>query len=251
MPSHMPDLDERNQALQEHRINAAFFWSLAIGLLEYELNVSERKVYRLRTEKLDIDEMDKRLVVSSGTECDHLYEVQDAFAIYPKLVGSVLEKVEKLTADDVSEFSRANDIEGGELYNCITNFRVNQFPLGEDNSKRSILEMPILMKKSVAPDIYYEENVLAILRAVVLEVKRYISRFCTEMDLPVVFGKFLKEELKLYIANLEKQSKESKFDYFGSLFRGTCDIVGKAFDELDLRKDSKEVDIIKEKFRKQ
>ena len=106
------------------------------------------------------------------------------------------------------------------------------------------------MKKSVAPDLYYEENVLDILRAVISETKDYISRFCTKLDLPTVYGGFLREELEIFTKNLERESEESKFDYFGSLFRGICDIIAKTFDELELDKDSKYVDELKEKYRK-
>lgn len=250
IPSKMTDLDEGNQILQEQRIDAAFFWSLVMGLLEYEYNATERKVYRLRAEKLGMDEADKKLVVSSGADCAHLYEVQDALAIYPKLVDKILERVERLTARDVSDFSTKNILENGELYKSIKELKINQFPLGEDNAVRSIFEMPILMKKSVAPDLYYEENVLAILRTVIAEVKKYLARFCTEADFPAVFGGFLREELKIFIENLKIESKESKFDYYGSVFRGICDIIGKAFDDMDLTKDAKRVDELKQKYSK-
>ena len=39
---------------------------------------------------------DDRMIVSNGTECDKLYEVLDAIAIYPELVERILERIEIL-----------------------------------------------------------------------------------------------------------------------------------------------------------
>lgn len=52
---------------------------------------------------------DDSLVVSNGTECDKLYEVLDAIAIYPELIQKILSEVETLTINDVNENNALED----------------------------------------------------------------------------------------------------------------------------------------------
>jgi len=232
----MPDLDEGNQEMQEQRVYAAFFWSLVAGFVEPTESHTERKVYRLKIEKLNLRDKSDVMVVSNGSSCDQLYEVLDALFIYPELVDNILERVDYMTSQDVNNSSEAKSIDSGRLFKALRTFRIKEFPLGEKDAVRSTLEIPVLMKKSIKPDMYREDDVLNILRALILEIKKYIDRFCSEKDYPKVLGDFLRDELDIYAANLAIESKESSFDYYDHLFKRTCEIVEEEFEALDLQK---------------
>lgn len=73
---------------------------------------------------------DDSLVVSNGTECDKLYEVLDAIAIYPELIQKILSEVETLTINDVNE---NNALEDGMLFSALRTFRIEEPGVGPEN----------------------------------------------------------------------------------------------------------------------
>ncbi len=232
----MPDLDEGSQAAQEQRIYAAFFWGLLGRYVDLYDVRSDEKAYLLNIDELGLD--DERLVVSNGTPCDRLYEVLDAFAIYPELVNKVLSRVELLTGADID---RAVKLEDGLLLTNLREFRVKEYPLGEDNRVRSIFDIPYLMSKSVKSDAYNEESILQILKAEIGEIKRYLLRFCSGKDLPDAMGSILTEQFKLFMGSMEIEAEHNRNIYKDYLFSRTCSIIAKAYEDLGLIKEAKDV----------
>jgi len=233
IPTKMPDLDDENQTAQEDRVYAAFFWALIRGHFDLSETATARKIYRLKVARIDMDDSSDVLVVSNGTPCDHLYEVLDAFAIYPELVTKVLERIEYMTCKDVNN-SNTDAIEKGELYASLKELKVKEFPLGKEDKCRSIFEIPLLMKKSITPDLYDENSVLRIIDVSIDEIIKYVKRICSEKEISKVVGKVLKEQFEKYIANLAIENKDLEYDYYDYLYMKTCETVGKAFEDLGL-----------------
>lgn len=234
----MPDLDEENQIMQEQRIYAAFFWGMIGDYVDLFDIGADQQVYRLKVDDLDMDDSSDVLVVSNGTPCDHLYEVLDAFAIYPELVDRVLARVGALTTMDVDKGVSLSD---GLLESCLNSFRIREYPLGEDNRVRSVFDIPMLMKKSIKSEQYYEENVLQILKAEISEIKKYLLRFCSSKELPEVMGVILQEQFDMFLADVAEENSRGKNVYHDYLFSRTCSIIAKAFEEIGLTKDAKTV----------
>ena len=232
----MPDLDEDNQKQQEDNIYAAFFWAILKRYIVLD-EASDKKVYRLRNTLLNMD--DDTLIVSNGTECDKLYEVLDAIAIYPKLVNRILADVKEMTADDVNE---CNSIEEGILMTAIKNFSVTEPGIGPDCvPAKSLFDLPLLMKKSATPDIYYEANVIEMLRVVLDEIKKYLSSFCTAKELPDRMGKIILEQFELHLESVKEESKLHPSIYKESLFIKTCDTITNVLAGLGLKKESRAI----------
>lgn len=235
----MPDLDDGNQAMQEQRIYAAFFWGLVGDYVDLFDISADHHAYRLKVDELDMDVgLDDVLIVSNGTPCDHLYEVLDAFAIYPELVNRVLKRVSHLTRVDID---KGSPIEEGLLMTNLADFRIREFPLGEENKVRSIFDIPILMKRSIKSELYNEEGVLQMLKAEIEEIKKYMTHFYTPKDFPEAFGSVLCQQFELFLENIAAEYKNSKAIYHDYLFSRTSSIVAKILENLGLTKDAKAI----------
>jgi len=235
--SKMPDLDEENQRRQEHDIYAAFFWAIINRYVYLTEEGSDTKLYKLRNILLKMD--NDSLIVSNGTECDKLYEVLDALAIYPELIQKILGEVKILTENDINE---NNSLEDGLLFSALRTFRIEEPGIGEENLPSSnIFDIPMLMKKSSTPDIYYEANVIEMLQAEIQEIKKYLSNFCSRKELPEVMGRLIMEQFEGHLESVALESKIHPSVYRESLFDKTCDTIANALMELGLRKDAQQI----------
>lgn len=235
----MPDLDEKNQHNQEQRIYAAFFWGL-LGTYIYGTWEDGKLKYSLSPEKFGWTEEPGPMRVSNGTPCDRLYEALDALAIYPGLVTSILESVEKNIQRDLND--AALDVkQDGFLFNCIDTFRINEFPIGEDKRVRSVLDIPMLMTRSVTPEMrsYFEENAVHILRAELDQIRQYLLRVVGEKMLPQYMGDLLREQFALFLKDVEEEQNAVRDVYHTMIFRRICSTVATTFEELGLHSDSR------------
>jgi len=233
----MPDLDEDNQIRQEYEIYAAFFWAIINRYVYLSDEGAESKIYKLRNILLKMD--DDSLIVSNGTECDKLYEVLDAIAIYPELVRRINDEVAIITENDVNE---NNSLEDGLLFSSLRTYDVYEPGIGPDNAaSNSIFDIPMLMKKSATPDIYYEANVIEMLRVEIEEIKKYLSNFCSQKELPEVAGKLIIEQFDKHLESVKLESQIHPSIYRESLFDKTCDTITNALEELGLRKESRSI----------
>ena len=233
----MPDLDEENQKRQEYDIYAAFFWAIVNRYVYLTEEGSDAKVYKLRNILLRME--DDTLVVSNGTECDKLYEVLDAIAIYPELIRQILTKVKELTQDDLNTNS---SLENGMLFSALRTFYIEEPGIGPDNvSSENIFDIPMLMKKSATPDIYYEANVIEMLRVEIEEIKKYLSNFCSQKELPEIMGKIILAQFEKHLESVALESKSHSMIYRESLFDKTCDTITNALYELGLKKEAQYV----------
>jgi len=233
----MPDLDEDNQIKQEQDIFAAFFWGILGRYVDLFEDSCDQRVYKLKIDALKMD--DNRLIVSNGTECDKLYEVLDAIAIYPELVTKILGKVAVLSEEDLNE---NRPLEEGILCSFLDTFSIQEPGIGNENTPaNSIFSIPMLMKKSATPDSYYEDNVIQILKVEIKEIKNYLSKFCSGKELPEIMGKLVMDQFAKYLADVELESKVHGAIYRESLFDRTCSIIAESLDEIGLKSESRAI----------
>lgn len=243
--SMMPDLDERNQQRQEYQVYAAFFW----GMLNKHIQLlddgnSNRPIYRLSSRLVkDIGEYSDNnnvLVVSNSTPCDNLYEVIDALSIYPALVNKIIENTEKTIKKEVDT---STSPETGMLVKSLSEFKIREFPVDPNckNDVRSIFDLPILVKKSVPTEQYYEEKVLKILDVSLTEIKKYVYRFCNESEAAPVIGNIISEQYEKYLNFIKCESKTWKKIVNDVLFITTCDKISAFLEEIGLDELSQEI----------
>ncbi len=233
----MPDLDDDNQARQEYDINAAFFWGIIGKYIDLFEDSLDHKTYKLKVDALKME--DNTLTVSNGTECDKLYEVLDAIAIYPELVTKILDKVDTLVTDDINE---NRSVDEGILCTFLDTFYIQEPGLGrEKKSAQSIFSIPMLMKKSATPDIYYEENVVQILKVELSEIKKYLTKFCTGRELPEIMGKMIMEHFEKYLDDVATEAAVRSGIYRESLFDRTCSIIAEGLEDIGLKNEARAV----------
>lgn len=233
----MPDLDETNQKKQEHEIYAAFFWGIVGRYIDLYEDNSDERIYKLRMDSLGMD--DDRLVVSNGTDCDKLYEVLDAISIYPELIHRILNKIDEITVDDIN---CGCGIKEGILCTFLESFSLQEPGLGTDKvAANSIFDLPMLMKKSSTPDMYYEDSVIQLLKVELIEIKKYLSKFCNTKELSEEMGNILRDQFEKYLDDIAIESQARKTIYRESLFDRTCAIIAEEFSKLGLKSDYKEI----------
>ena len=181
------------------------------------------------------DDGDTRLIVSNGTPCDHLYEVLDAFTIYPKLVSVVNEKIRARIENDLCTKTPLKD---SVLFELLERFRVEEYELHlEDGCSgiRSIFDLPMLMKRSVPAEEYHEDSMIKLLDTIFNELKAYISRFCNKKEFPGIYADLIEAQFRLFINNTEHE-KDSLDDICNdSLFIYICKAIAKEFDDYHMR----------------
>ncbi len=235
--SKLPDLDEKSQANQEESINAAFFWGMLAQYVHLEKENAAKMIYKPDRNALNLkgDDGDTRLIVSNGTPCDHLYEVLDAFTIYPRLVATVNEKINERIDNDLYTKTPLKD---SILFELLERFRVEEYDvqLTDGNSGiRSIFDLPMLMKCSVPAEDYHEDSMIRLLDTIFNEIRTYIARFCNKKEFPSVYAGLVDEQFKLFIDNTEAEKAKLDDIYNDSLFIYICKAVAKELDDYHMR----------------
>lgn len=235
----MPDLDEENQKKQEYDIYAAFFWAVLRRYVYLTEEGSDHKVYKLRNVRLKME--DDSLIVSNGTDCDKLYEVLDAIAIYPELVTRILKDVEIMVTADMND---NNSLKEGMLFTDLSTYRISEPGLGKnDEASQSIFDIPLLMRKSAAPDSFYEASAIEMLRVEIEEIKKYLENFCTAKELPEILGKIVLEQFDKHLESVSKEAEICPTIYHESLFDKTCDTITNALFDMGLRKEARAIQL--------
>ena len=234
----MPDLDEANQEMQEKKIYAAFFWGLVNNLILRKRMQSGAEVYTLNNVRLGLDDDDDdTMIVSNGTQCDMLYEVLDAIAIYPKLVERIIADVEDATQSD--KLNKVDIKSRGLLFRSLKKFKIEEPRIGPDNAyAKSIFTLPILMKKSATIDNYYEDGIIRIIDSEIDEITKYLSEFYNEKDLPGEIKSVILDQFDLYLEDIDAESKSDDDIYSDSVFVKTCEIIFKKLYDLGFRNEA-------------
>ena len=233
----MPDLDDDNQKKQEYEIYASFFWALLNKYVYLDESAGDVKVYKLRNILLKMDE--DRLIVSNGTECDRLYEILDAIAIYPELIQKIMKQVNISIENDLNDSSSYED---GMLFAALKSLSISKPGIGKDAiASTNIFDIPMLMKKSSTQENYYETNVIELLKVEIEEIKRYLTNFCSGKELPEVMGKIIVEQFNKHLESVAMESVIHPAIYRESLFGKVGDTITSTLDELGLRNEAKKI----------
>lgn len=233
----MPDLDEENQKKQYDQIYSAFIWAILTGYVCLASSEGrDKKKYVITRNLMGNDEFSKTLVVSNGTECDCFYEVLDAISIYPEFVTRIGAKLE---ASMKKEINDNTPLEDSNLINCLNNLVIEEFPLKDASKKRSIFDIPLLLKKSMTSDIYDEETILQVLTVSIDVIKKYTDKFCSPQEYAKVVGNLLLDQFMLFLENTEEEKNHWKEIYSDFLFMQICDTVIEALEEFELDKEGR------------
>lgn len=262
--SKLPDLDDDNQELLEYNIDAAFLWGILNNYISYGKVDREKKVYQINVDEFEqFTGEDRDLVVSNGTPCDNFYEVLDAITIFPKIVSSILEKRDTGIED---ELNRQVLVADSSLFERLRNFRVGEYMINVVDDKlasiakaddteigtcRSILEVPLLMKRSVPAEDYYEETMIHLTKTILQEIKNYLIRFCSVTEFQVAYDNLLKEQFDLFKKNVDAENGIRGDIYQDTLFIRICNMVAKELEEqYDYDKANEIRDMLKSKVLK-
>ena len=178
---------------------------------------------------------DTRLIVSNGTPCDHLYEVLDAFTIYPKLVSIVTEKIHSRIDNDL--YTKV-PLKRSVLFNLLDRFCIEEYDLRlEDGTRkiRSVFDLPMLMKRSVPAGEYHEDSMIRLLDTIFAELKAYLSRFCNKKEFPGVYADLIVEQFRLLIDNIALEKDTLGDIYNDSLLIYICKAVAEELDDYNMR----------------
>lgn len=236
----MPDLDEKSQQNQENEICTAFFWGMLAEYVHLGKESATSCVYQPDQNALHITEEgdEMNLIVSNGTPCDHLYEVMDAFAIYPRLVQAVLEKIHSCIDGDLYD---KVPLKKSILCTLLENFRIEEYELiGPDGKAltRSIFALPLLMKKSVPAEEYYEASMIRLVETMLQEIREYVSRFCNKKEAPGAYIEILQTQYERFIKNVALDLERFDDIYNDSLFVYICKAVAREFENNHLREEA-------------
>ena len=224
----MPDLDDDYQEEQEYLIYAAFFWGILRDYITQDVSDPDNVKYILDNDTLGMDS--SMMTVSNGTPCDKFYEVLDAVAIYPKLVDRILEEAKATTEE---ELDAGVDIADLKLFKLLDEFKMDEPGIGENKvPAKSIFSIPVLMKKSVNIENYYEEDVINLLKAEIKVIKDYLRLFCNENEYKEAFERIVSEQFDKYLADIEIEKTVDANICLGNLFYRTCNIIAGEYAEI-------------------
>ena len=101
--------------------------------------------------------------------------------------------------------------------------------------KRSIFELPIIMKASVPAEMYYEKKVKTMIDGMFDVIKEYIHRFCSNKEFSTEYAALLSEQYGLFLKNITREKEDfpvrdifhdSLFIYISGAIQGEFDAIG-------------------------
>lgn len=230
--SKMPDLDDENQEKQYDDVYAAFIWAILSGYVSLaSAEGQNKKKYVITRNLMGNEQSSKTLVVSNGTDCDCFYEVLDAISIYPEFVTRITQKMDALLTKEINDNVK---LENSNLMKNIRNLSIDEFPLRDASGRRSIFDIPLLLKRSMTSEIYEEEKILRVLKVIIEELKEYIGKFCTAQEFSSVAGGVIVEQFGLFLENTKEERENWRNIYSDFLFMQICDTVIEALENIGL-----------------
>ncbi|MBE6779045.1 MAG: hypothetical protein E7541_06640 [Ruminococcaceae bacterium] len=202
--SAIPDLDEKNQEAQEHRVYKAFLLGLLFDMITYS-KISEGKfLYRLEIKGCKAEEF----VVSNQTPCDNFYEVLDALTINPVVVNCILEAAERIFDKEINGSTKVT-FATSKMMEQLSQLASKEF--AKDNL--TLFDIATLLKVST-PSANFDKNVGIDLMRVMLDVVYdYMKSLTIPSELDRQYGKFVVEQYKKFDANIDWYLSNWKDNY--------------------------------------
>ncbi|MBR3358685.1 MAG: hypothetical protein IKG46_12780 [Solobacterium sp.] len=230
----LPDISDENQEAQEAKIYRAFFWGIVGDYIRLEKINKFRSEYKVNNVNFNKEKDFENLIVSNGTACDHLYEVLDAFTIFPYLCTEILEDIKLIITKDRDN---KRPFAVSKLKRMIDRFEVKEEILNQnakENTVRSVLELPILMKLSVPAEQYDEKRMMHLTRVILEELRAYTARFTDESTFASTYGTLLKDQFNKFQQHVEDFAKQDPEMLTDKLFVYICQNASKEFESIDL-----------------
>jgi putative transposon-encoded protein len=116
--------------------------------------------------------------------------------------------------------------------------------------KRSIFEVPIIMKASVPAEMYYEKKVKTMMSGMLDIIKEYIHRFCSEKEYYAEYAALLSSQYGLFLKNIsrEKEDFPVRDIFHDSLFIYVSGAIQGELEELGLRNKAKLIENVTNKL---
>lgn len=160
--------------------------------------------------------------------------------VISELGDEALIETDQKTLNDISKLK--NDLE--KIKNNLNGTK--------SSDKRSIFELPLLMKASVPAEKYFEKNTKTMLSGMFDVMKRYIQRFVSEKEYPTEYCRLLLNQYYMFLSNIIRQGDTFPVrDLFhDSLFIHICGAVKSEIEELGFRKEASVIENITHKLSK-
>ena len=232
----LPDLDEGSQERQEKAIYCAFFWGVLAHYVHQITGAAGQRLYAVDTATMGVqdDALRDPLIVSNGTTCDHLYEVQDAFTIYPYLVNIVTRKIRERIDSDLYDKKNVAD---SVLPQLLSRFEIEEYPLEATAQNpgrvRSVFELPMLIKRSTPTELYHDSMAIEMFNTILGELEDYMRHFCHEKEFAEEYGALLKQQYDLFVENAMAENKPGRLA-IDSLFPYLCKVIANTLNDLGL-----------------
>ncbi len=199
----LPDLDEGNQLRQEKIIQAALFWGLITGMVEFTRDRNQQEIYNLRFGSVK-DEM----VVSNGSKCDNLYEVLDSLTITPMNVTRIRHQIDTMIQ---RERYAKKPVHRALLRRYLDKFELPEFPrpAGTDPT-RTIFDIPMLMQKSKPVDEYQVDEICRLMETIFREIRQYLTNYFVEDELDGYYGNLIYRQFTTFLAHITEERNLSR-----------------------------------------
>ncbi len=222
--SAIPDLDDKNQEMQEKKIYKAFLLGLVMEMIGYS-KISEGKyLYRLYIKGCKPEEF----VVSNKTPCDHFYEVLDALTINPVVVNCILEAADRIFDKEINNAGKVT-FETSRLKKELDVLESREY--GKDGL--TLFDLATLLKVST-PSSNFDKNVGADIMRVMLDVVYdYMKTMTLESELSATFGKFVYDQYVKFDTNIDwylSKWNDNFSEYIDDMIR----VATERLEELDL-----------------
>lgn len=230
----MPDLDEGNQVIEEYAINAAFFWAVALCLIDLHQESSGKNLFSLKAVRLGLE--DGTLVSKNGEESSKIYEVLEGLAMQTPYVDAIRAYAKKRMRDE-SSFSRG--LKNEEIYKAICSLNVpvesgyralSNTGLTNLLSRVTIFELPLVIKTSMPLGSDSDRKMIELFEVILRETQSYLSGFCSPEEIPGVIRTYMEGQLAAFEAAQKADGEDGKEN---ALRKEICESASLCADLLD------------------
>ena len=202
----MPDLDEKNQEMQERRIYRAFILGMVFDLISYEKISAGKYRYGLDINGVETEEF----VVSNGTSCDQYYEVLDALIINPVVVTRILNFMDRRFEAERNNSGKLS-FETSSLCRQLKELESAEFKKGG----LTLFDLALLLKISTPSAEFDGKAGKDVLKEAFNFVYEYMKSIVLSADLDWIYGKFLYEQAEKFDTNVDWYLENWKDDFSG------------------------------------
>lgn len=229
--SKLPDLDERNELVQEEMIIRAFVYGMILKKIQYCYVTTKKSWYRLVVSGSSAEDF----VVSNKTACDAFYEVLDALIMNPTMVKKIMKSVEY----DFEKERLSNKKVSYET--CLLKKQLEEFHIDEFSDEvMSVFDIPTILKISTPVSEFREEQGIQVTRIILDLLYEYISKICSADEKDEKYGELILAQFAIYKENTEwykSQWSDVLLNYFDTILG----VVIEKLESMDLEEYAQQI----------